>query len=84
MAEYPLISFIGFVPDAFIYTWLYNSIKGSILIVSLFHISTNIFGEVVPGVSQIAVALLSFVVAIALITVFGSTNLSRQPRVCKE
>jgi uncharacterized protein len=82
LSEYPLISFIGLVAEAFIYTWLYNSTKGSILLVSLFHVATNIFAAVVPGVSLIAYAILSCVVAIVLIVVFGSANLSRRERVC--
>ena len=82
MSEYPFFWFVSIFADAFIYTWLYNSTKGSILIVALFHGSGNIFGAFITGVSPIAYALVNCVVAIALIAVFGSTNLSRQPRVC--
>jgi membrane protease YdiL (CAAX protease family) len=82
LSIYPLSSFIGFVAGAFIYTWLYNSTKGSILLVALFHVAENIFGEVVPGVSPIANTLLICVVAIVLVSVFGRANLSRRERVC--
>jgi uncharacterized protein len=81
MSEYPLSSFIGIVASAFVYTWLYNSTKGSILLVALLHDAENTFSPFVPGVSRIAIALLYCVVAIGIIAVFGKTNLSRQERV---
>jgi uncharacterized protein len=81
MSEYPFLWFISIVADAFIYTWIYNSTKGSILLVALFHGSGNIFGAFIPGVSPIAYALLNCMVAIALTAVFGKVNLSRRERV---
>lgn len=84
MSEYPFLWFIIIVADAFIYTWIYNSTKGSILLVALFHGSGNIFGAFITGVSPVAYALLNCVVAIILIAVFGRVNLSRRQRVCKE
>ena len=81
LSAYPLISFIGLVAEAFMYTWLYNSTQGSILLVSLFHVATNMFAAVIPGVSLIASAMLSCAVAILLIAAFGSANLSQQEKV---
>lgn len=81
MAEYPFLWFILIVTNAFIYTWIYNSTKGSILLVALFHGSLNVWGAFIPGVSPIADVLLNCVVAIILITVFGKANLSHQKRV---
>ncbi|MGB3638899.1 MAG: type II CAAX endopeptidase family protein [Rivularia sp. (in: cyanobacteria)] len=82
MSEYPFLWFISIVADAFVYTWIYNSTKGSILVVALFHGSLNIFGAFIPGVSPVASALVHCVVAIALVGVFGSANLSARERVC--
>ena len=82
MSEYPFLWFITIVADAFIYTWIYNSTKGSILLVALFHGSGNIFGAFITGVSPVAYALLNCVVAIILIAVFGRVNLSRREKVC--
>lgn len=82
MSEYPFLWFISIVADAFIYTWLYNSTKGSILLVALFHGAGNIFGAFITGVSPVAYALVNCVVAIILIAVFGRVNLSRRQRVC--
>jgi membrane protease YdiL (CAAX protease family) len=74
--------FLIIVANAFIYTWIYNSTKGSILLVALFHGVLNIFGAFVTGVSPIAYALLNCVVAIVLIAVFERANLSRREMVC--
>jgi uncharacterized protein len=81
MAEYPFLWFIIILTNAFIYTWIYNSTKGSILLVALFHGSLNVWGLFITGVSPIADALLNCVVAIILIAVFGKANLSHQKRV---
>jgi uncharacterized protein len=81
MSEYPLLWFIIIVTNAFIYTWIYNSTKGSILLVALFHGSLNIFDAFITGVSPVADALLNCVVAIVLIAVLGKVNLSRRERV---
>jgi uncharacterized protein len=81
MSEFPLVWFITIVTNAFIYTWIYNSTKGSVLLVALFHGSLNIVGAFITGVSPVAYALLNCVVAIVLITVFGKTNLSWRERV---
>ncbi|MCX7853937.1 MAG: type II CAAX endopeptidase family protein [Anaerolineae bacterium] len=82
MSEYPFLPwFAGTVAQAFIYTWLYNSTKGSLLLVTLFHIALNTFGVVVMGVSVLALTILYSLIAIALIVGLGSTNLSRQERV---
>jgi membrane protease YdiL (CAAX protease family) len=82
MSEYPFLWFIIIVADAFIYTWIYNSTKGSILLVALFHGSGNIFGAFITGVSPVAYALVNCVVAIILIAVLGRVNLSRRKKVC--
>jgi uncharacterized protein len=82
MSEYPFLWFISIAAEAFIYTWIYNCTKGSILLVALFHGAGNIVGAFIPGVSPVAYALLNCVVAIILIAVFGRVNLSRREKVC--
>jgi uncharacterized protein len=81
MSEFPLSWFISIVADAFMYTWIYNSTKGSILIVALLHGSLNIVEAFITGVSPIVSVLLSCVVAIGLISVLGKPNLSHRERV---
>ncbi|MEA5451871.1 type II CAAX endopeptidase family protein [Leptolyngbya sp. CCNP1308] len=78
MAQSPLVWFISIVASSFVYTWLYNSTQGSLLLVALFHSALNIFGALIPGVSPIAYALVNCVVAIILILVFGKANLSHR------
>jgi len=82
MSEYPFIWLLIIVTNAFIYTWIYNSTKGSILLVALFHGALNLCGAFISGVSPVAYALLNGAVAIILVAVFGKANLSRQKRVC--
>jgi uncharacterized protein len=82
MSEYPFLWFIIIVTNAFIYTWIYNSTKGSILLVALFHGSLNIVSAFITGVSPVADALVNCVVAIILIVVLGRVNLSRREKVC--
>ncbi|MCS6906754.1 MAG: type II CAAX endopeptidase family protein [Anaerolineales bacterium] len=82
MAEYPFLPwFVGTVAGAFLYTWLYNSTKGSLLPVALFHVSLNTFGVVITGVSIGILAILYVLVALVLVVVYGSINLSRQERI---
>lgn len=81
MSEYPFLWFISIVADAFVYTWIYNSTKGSILLVALLHGSGNIASAFIPGVSPIIYALVNCVAAIILVAVLGKANLSRQKRV---
>ncbi|HEY9470273.1 MAG TPA: CPBP family intramembrane glutamic endopeptidase [Propionibacteriaceae bacterium] len=73
---------------AVIYTWLYNSSKGSLLLVVLFHAATNapLTLVLLPlGIENWALpfwlmALFMLVAALAVVAVFGPTNLSRHPR----
>lgn len=82
MSEYPFLPwFVSTVAGAFLYTWLYNSAKGSLVPVTLFHIGLNTFGVVITGVSILALAILYALVALVLVVIFGGANLSRQERV---
>jgi membrane protease YdiL (CAAX protease family) len=73
---------------AVIYTWLYNSTKGSLLLVVLFHTATNAPLTLVLLPLGIENWVLPFwlmagftaVAALIVVAVFGPTNLSRQPR----
>ena len=82
MSEYPFLWFISIAADAFMYTWIYNSTKGSILLVALSHGSGNIVVAFITGGSPIAYALVNCAVAIILITAFGRVHLSRREKVC--
>jgi membrane protease YdiL (CAAX protease family) len=82
MAEHPFLAwFIGTVAVSFVYTWLYNSTKGSLLVVALFHIFGNTFGVIISGVFVIALAIVYSVVAVLLVTVYGKDHIARYERV---
>jgi uncharacterized protein len=73
---------------AVIYTWLYNSTKGSLLLAILFHTATNAPITLVLVPLGIENWLLPFwlmagftvVAALIVVAVFGPSNLSRRPR----
>lgn len=72
MSAYPLIPYllyvIGLSP---LYTWLFNSTGGSVLVVTVFHAASNTFGSF--DVAEAAVVLL-----LAAAVVFGPAHLSRR------
>jgi membrane protease YdiL (CAAX protease family) len=73
---------------AVIYTWLYNSTKGSLLLVVLFHTATNapLTLVLLPLGAENWIlpfwlmAAFTVVAALVVVAVFGPTNLSRRPR----
>jgi len=75
----PLVAH-GFLALAIVLTWLYNSTRGSILMVALFHGGYNFWaasGGAVGSISSTIDAL--FVIwAVALVIVVGPANLSRK------
>jgi membrane protease YdiL (CAAX protease family) len=82
MSTYPFLTwFIGTVALSFVYTWLYNSAQGSLLVVTLFHVLTNTFGVVISGVSVTALTIVYVAAAGLLVTIFGKEHLARRERV---
>jgi len=73
-----LLAMVNFIPVAIIYTWIYNNTKGSLLLVTLFHIgqqlSNNLLG-VLPTYSDEA---LVWIVAIVIVAIEGAESLSRR------
>lgn len=66
---------------ACIYTWLFNSSKGSVFLVALYHIAWNTFGAVLTGVSEIVLLVETWIVVMILFIVFGKKNLSASDKV---
>ncbi len=82
MSDYPFLAwFIDTVAVSFVYTWLYNSAGGSLLVVTLFHILGNTFGVIISDVSITALAIVYCVVAVLLVAIFGKDHLARRERV---
>jgi len=72
---------LSIVPLAIIFTWVYNSTKGSLLLVWLFHASITITGYFAPSLPTTTEEILSWVVAIIIVIVAGLTHLSRKKRI---
>jgi len=82
MSAYPFLPWsIGTVALCFIYTWLYNSTQGSLLVVTLFHVLGNTLGAVISGVSIVALTTIYVLVAGLLVAVFGRDDLASRGRV---
>ncbi|MBC7250609.1 MAG: CPBP family intramembrane metalloprotease [Anaerolineae bacterium] len=82
MSKYPFVLwFISTVANAFVYTWLYNSTRGSVLAVALYHVLNNTYGVLIGSGSVAASCIVNVAVAVILIGVFGQANLSRSERV---
>ena len=61
---------------ACIYTWLYNSSKGSLFLVALYHIAWNTFGAIITGVSEEVMLVETWLVVSILIILYGMKTLS--------
>jgi membrane protease YdiL (CAAX protease family) len=95
-ANWPLLApilpwhFLGVVCFTVLLTWVYNNTNGSLLLAVLFHTASNTSDWIVPvglagspdGISRAAVIylVLSVLVVIALVRVFGAERLSRHPQ----
>lgn len=83
-------SFIWFIiftmAIAVLYTWLYNSTRGSLLLVTLFHASSNTAGVFLPTESAyIFEAVLIVIAAVLVVVLAGPEHLSRtEPRQVQE
>ena len=88
LGQMPLIGLVGWaasiVTGSVVCTWLFNSTKGSILVLALFHAALDIFigsptgGDVVANVMGASVVI----GALAIPRRFGRENLARSPMVC--
>ena len=74
------------IPNSILFTWLYNNTRGSLLLVTLFHSSVNTAGAFLPilnyaggydSTETIIQIVLTSLVAIAVIVIYGPERLSR-------
>jgi len=90
LTHFSLSSFAWFmghtVAVAFLYTWLYNGTKGSLLMVTLFHASSNTAGIFVPMANTVSgenmgayigYVLFEVVAAVIVVVMTGPARLSR-------
>ncbi len=75
-----MMFFLGLLSGAIVFTWLYNSTRGSILMVTLWHGAFNAATSGVPA--EIAAIMSAFIMVAAVIIVFVArpANLSRSER----
>lgn len=78
---YPFLAFT-IVCGNVVYTWIYNSSGGSVLMAIIFHASFNTFSASAAGQGTIAIVMTAGIVVAALVIprVYGLENLSRKPR----
>jgi membrane protease YdiL (CAAX protease family) len=75
--------FLGILPGAIIFTWFYNSARGSILVAALIHAGVNFTLASQASVDHAVAAVLTTIVffwAVAIVIKFRPENLSHMPR----
>ena len=83
---------ILFMGEAVLYTWLYNSSRGSLLLVTLFHATNNTAGMFLPiayaihgGIAQNMMAVMYIIAAVVVTIIAGPARLSRtEPKQVQE
>ena len=77
---------VGIIARSVLYTWLYNGTKGSLLLVTLFHASSNTAGILLPVattaadgslITTVIQTILEVIVAVIVTVIAGPTRLSR-------
>lgn len=78
---YPFLAFT-IVCGNVVYTWIYNSTGGSVLMAILFHASFNFFSASAAGKGTVAIVMTAGIVVASLVIprVYGLENLSRRSR----
>jgi uncharacterized protein len=75
MSTYPLVPYLlKVIAFSVVYTWLFNSTRGSLLFVTIFHAASNTVGPF-TGTEQMALAVL---LAAILVAACGAAHLSRR------
>ena len=72
------LAVLNFVPVAILYTWIYNNTKGSLLLVTLFHIGQQLSNNLLGVLPTYTDEILIWIAAIVVIIVEGVENLSRR------
>jgi len=70
-------SVANFIPVTILFTWLYINTEGSLLLVTLFHASTQYSNNFLGTVPTMTANIATWVVAIITLFVFGMRNLSK-------
>ena len=70
-------SVANFIPVTILFTWIYNNTRGSLLLVTLFHASTQYSNNFLGTIPSETANIVTWLVAIVILLVFGTKNLSK-------
>ncbi len=76
-----LLGVLSILPLTVLFTWVYNSTNGSLLLAWLFHAALIITGYLLAPLPTYSDDIFLWLVAIIVVIVAGAANLSRQQRV---
>jgi membrane protease YdiL (CAAX protease family) len=84
LGKFPVLYVLIVIPATIIFTWLYNNTDGSLLIAIVFHMMLDVAEYIVPlglyegDIIKLTInAIMNWIMAILLITLFGWKYLSR-------
>ena len=72
-----LLAVVNFIPVAILYTWIYNNTKGSLLLVTLFHIGQQLSNNLLGTLPTYSEDILMWIVAVLIISIGGIGSHSR-------
>lgn len=72
-----ILSVINFIPVTILFTWLYNNTQGSLLVVTLFHASTQYSNNFLGVIPSETANIVTWVVAMLILFFFGLENFSK-------
>lgn len=72
------VAIINFIPGTILFTWLFNNTRGSLLLVTLFHASTQYSNNFLGVIPTQTANILTWLVAIAVVLFTGINHLSRK------
>jgi len=73
-----VVAVVNFIPVAIIYTWIYNNTKGSLLLVTIFHIGQQLSNNLLGKLPTYSDEILVWIFAIAIIIIGGTESFSRR------
>lgn len=73
-----LLAVVNFIPVAILYTWIYNNTKGSLLLVTLFHIGQQLSNNLLGVLPTHSDEILIWIIAVIIIAIEGVENFSRR------
>ena len=71
------IAVINFIPGTILFTWLFNNTKGSLLLITLYHASTQYSNNFLGVIPTQTANILVWLAAITIVALTGATNFSK-------